>query len=199
MLQRGIGGEVQAVGGRQQGYRTGLLIAVQNRLHVCEIKRGAQNSALRPFIPGEHPQAVLPFVIHDVMYVANRMTVKTIGDIPGSALIFGNVNVDLVAMSVVEIFPPENLTVRSCGDMQRTSTARDPVRDAKLSLARRKRCNHTGQCSAPVPRRQHGECVKTVPQQAAAERKTGADISPQAWAEVCNFLPMNRRSAQVGP
>lgn len=109
-----------------------LLIALHDDLDEGEIAGGAEDAAFVATVASEKPKAITPGIVNDVVHVADCAFGECVGDAPGCARILRAVDVDFVALGVVEIFPSKRGAARSCGDMKRTSTAGDRVRLAEF-------------------------------------------------------------------
>ena len=70
-LKRRIGREVETILRRQHGCSTSVLIAGQHSINLLEIERGPDNAALVTVVPGQNPKAIFPFIVDDVVHVAN--------------------------------------------------------------------------------------------------------------------------------
>jgi len=87
LLQRCVGCEIEAIFGRNGCDGTGLLLPLQNDLYVGEIVARAYYAAFVPVIAGQHPKAILPRVVDDVVNMSNGALGKGVRDIPAHAAI----------------------------------------------------------------------------------------------------------------
>ena len=94
------------------------MIALHDDLDEGEIGGGAEDAAFVATVASEKPKAITPGIVNDVVHVADCAFGEWVGDAPGCARILRAVDVDFVALGVVEIFPPKRGAARSCGDIE---------------------------------------------------------------------------------
>lgn len=87
----------------------------------------------------------------------------------GGARILRAVDVDFVALRVIEIFSPKHGAARSCGDMKRTSTTGDRVRLAEFRFTSTQRDDRTGNGSDDCSGWKKGERVESVTKEACGK------------------------------
>src|SRR5271167_2224028 len=116
----GVGGEVETALRGDTGDGAGLLVALQDDVDLAEVVRGADDAAFVAVIAGEKPEAVSPWVVDDVVYVADCSLGKGVGDIPLHAAVGRSVDVNLIAGGVVEVLSPENIAAGNCCDVERS-------------------------------------------------------------------------------
>src|SRR5450755_2624174 len=87
-------------------------------------------------IAGQNPEAVFPFVVDDVVYVADRASGECVSHVPMSATISRCVDVDFVTLRIVEVFSPENIVAGYGSKMQGTGATKQFMRHAKFCVSR---------------------------------------------------------------
>src|ERR1700674_528970 len=93
-------------------------------------------------VAGEHPETVFPFVVDDVVHVADGAFRECVSHIPMSASIVGCVNVNFVTLRIVEVLSPEDVVTGSDGKVQGTGAAKQLVGYVKFCLSWRQ--SHDG-------------------------------------------------------
>jgi len=192
-----VGRKVETVFGRNGRDRAGLLPALQHGLDAAEIAGGAQDAAFVAVIAGQHPEAIRPGIVDDVVDVTNCALGECIGDAPGSTGVSGSVDVDFMASGVVEILSPIDCAARYAsgndGDVQRAGAAEDRVSAAKFGFAGRfagrKRDDRSRDGGDESAGRQSSKRVKTVAEQASREAVRDRQTAAQCWVEPGYGLP----------
>ena len=188
-FERSVRGKVESVFCRDEGDGASLLVALKHGLDAAEIAGGAQDAAFIAVVAGEDPETVSPGIVDDVVNVADGALGKGVGDGPGRSGVGGGVDVNFVALRVVEVLSPENCAGGNGGDVERTRAAEDSVRLAKFSFSWAEcddRARNGGYESAIG---QHGECMKTIAEQSRGEAVEHGETAAQSGTEGGDGLP----------
>ena len=166
-----VGRKVEAILGGNGGDGASLLLALQHGLDPAEIAGGTQDAAFIAVVAGQHPQAIFPGIVNDVVDVTNCALGERVGDAPRCAGVGGRVDVDFIPRGVVKVFSPEycstDCPARNGSDVQRARAAEDRVRALELSFARAKRDDRSRNGGDESARRQHRERMETIAKRGA--------------------------------
>src|SRR5580698_3618275 len=113
-------------------------------------------------VAGQHPEAILPFVVNNVVNVTNGAFAECVSHIPMSASISGCINVNFIAARIVEVFSPENMVAWGGGKVQGAGAAKQSVRHAKFVLSRLQSHDGAGHGRNQMSRRQSHKRMETV-------------------------------------
>ena len=81
------------------------MVALHDDLDAGEIAGGAEDAASVATVASEKPKAITPGMVNDVVHVVDCAFAVCVGDAPACARILRAVDMDFVALGVVEIFP----------------------------------------------------------------------------------------------
>src|SRR5437879_12271614 len=87
-----------------QSNRSRLLLAGGHCVYMLEIAGCAQNLAFGAVVSGEHPEAVLPLIVDNIVNVTDCAAWKRLGNFPCCSFVVWRVAVDFVPLGIVEIF-----------------------------------------------------------------------------------------------
>src|SRR5208282_156879 len=93
-------------------------------------------------VAGEHPKAIFPFIVNDVVDMPDGTFGEGVGRLPMSASVGGYVNVNFVTLRVVEIFSPENVVIWRSGKVKGAGATQQLVGQLKFGASRR--LSHNG-------------------------------------------------------
>src|SRR5262249_34728529 len=143
-LAGAVGREIHGVGPAYKRHRTAILRTGFNRFDFAPIFGSAHDPAFRILITGQNPKTVLPAVIDNIMDMPNGALRKSMHYMPTRAAIVRAIDVNFIALAVVEVLAEVDLAIRSSGNIQRASSPGDSMRDLEPLATRFQGHNRAG-------------------------------------------------------
>src|SRR5579864_7695614 len=97
---------------------------------------------------------------------------------PGKTTVAGAVDVNFVAIWIVEVFSPEHAAIGNGGDVQSPGTPLQAMSDSKFSFPGAQCSDGCGHSSDQIASRRDCQRVKTIAKQSKAEIRTAAQVPP---------------------
>jgi len=112
---------------------------------------------------------VLPRIVNDIVNMTDFSFSESVSDMPCFPFVARSVDVDFVAIGVIEVLAPIDIPSRDCRDVKRPGAACDAMRLVKFGIPWAQGDNRPGYGADQLPACQNSKCMKAIAKQTGGE------------------------------